>query len=593
MNATAERVAVRPGGARTALEVACVIGITALITLPSHFTRDLWNPDEPRYMEVAREMVEGHDYVVLHLNGEPYEQKPPLFFWLTAAFYRMGAGYDAGRAVSALATAGILLIVYFFGRQLLGGAGGLLSALATATLFLFASMSKLGVLDPLLTFFTTLAIVSGYEALTRPRRAGLWWLVFYAACGLGILTKGPVAIALSGVVVGSYALVTRKRVKGHVWGHAAGVALMVAVVCAWFVPVWIQGGSGYAMHLLRQAPGRLVHSWSHRNPPYYYIVQLPVYFFPWFLFVGLAVWQAVVDWRRQRSMQGAFAAVWFLSILVLLSAVSGKRARYILPLFPAAGMLAAWYFVSAERSGLRRPRLHKWFAVATFCLLALVGLALIPALLMAPGFVSKAFPTDLATQARARALVNPGTLLVAGSAAAVMLALSLWGILSAVRARNPMRVAVVLVVTTLAASLFHDVVYSPMMNPFKSGRFFCERAKPYLEKAEHRYIYPKAYSGVYNLYSGYLSMPVLDDEKALGEALRSAEPVAVISRDRDIEQCSGSLPPGAHIVVTRRVGHRNMVLVANGPLVALCGGRGSAAGLPGAGQDSNPPAGPK
>ena len=147
----------------TLRDVAIVLALGATVLVPSLFTRDPWNPDEPRYAEVAREMVVSGDYLVPHLNSEIYPDKPPLFFWLAAVFWHLGAGVNSGRLVAILANVGTVLLAYRIARRWLGERGGLLAAAITTTTVLFLHIGKFGVLDPLLTFFTTAAAPAAFQ----------------------------------------------------------------------------------------------------------------------------------------------------------------------------------------------------------------------------------------------------------------------------------------------------------------------------------------------------------------------------------------------------------------------------------------------
>jgi len=567
---------------RTSFGVLFAVALAVVTTVPSHVTRDLWAPDEPRYMEVSREMVVMNDYVVLHLNGEEYIEKTPLFFWLTAGLYRAGLGFNSGRIVSTFATIGILLVLYWFGRRLLGPTGGLLAAAATATLILFTSTSKLGVLDPLLTFFITSAIAAGYVALEGGSPRARWaWLLCYAAVGFGILTKGPIALVLTGFVLGVYALLNWRKVTVWSWMHVPGVVLMLAVVSIWLIPVLQRGGPEYALTvLIEKSTSRVVESWSHRHGPLYYVQNLAGYLFPWGFFAVLATAQAVRDWRRAPGAgdgsgdRGAILlALWFVGILVLLSAVSGKRARYVVPLLPAAGLLSARYFVLAARAGFPWPRLQKWSALLTFVPTALVALCLPVLLVKAPALVDRALLDEADTQALAASVLTPGTLVAGGAVAVVLLALAVAGIWSAVRRSRPLFTATVLVALTLVVSLGFDTVVCSVVNPFKSGRDFAVLALPHLRKADRIYMYGSSFSGTYNLYTGILSMPVigLRDTEELVRLLGSAEKVAVIGMEKQLQPRMPECPPGTKVIVAERVGHRNMLLLGNKALAAAAG----------------------
>ena len=105
---------------------------------------DLGNPDEPRYAQVAREMVRSGQWVVPHLDAQVYDQKPPLFFWLIGGFgIVIGAVNEwAARLPSAVSSTLVLLFTYLFGARLFGRRAGLLAGLVLATSALFVIMAR-------------------------------------------------------------------------------------------------------------------------------------------------------------------------------------------------------------------------------------------------------------------------------------------------------------------------------------------------------------------------------------------------------------------------------------------------------------------
>src|SRR5262249_7555240 len=187
----------------------------------------LFEPDEGRYAEIPREMLLCGEWVVPYLQGEPYLDKPPLLYWLVGLSYRCFGVEDwSARLVPGLAVHGCILLVYGFGRRILGEAAGFWGALLLSLAPGFVSMGRLLILDGLLTFCVTLALFAAYEAgrgapspHPRPRGGGEgkqstrspavaggvgrvrgvrlgWWMLAAVACGLGILAKGPVALLL-------------------------------------------------------------------------------------------------------------------------------------------------------------------------------------------------------------------------------------------------------------------------------------------------------------------------------------------------------------------------------------------------------------
>src|SRR5262245_42758426 len=133
-------------------------------------------------------MPQRHEWVVPHLQGEPYLDKPPLFYWLVMASYAVFGVHDwAARLVPALAVHGTILLTYLFGRRLLGERAAFRGALLLSLTPALMGMGRLLILDGLLTLGVTAGLFVGALG---------WWPACALACGLGVLTKGPVAIVL-------------------------------------------------------------------------------------------------------------------------------------------------------------------------------------------------------------------------------------------------------------------------------------------------------------------------------------------------------------------------------------------------------------
>lgn len=167
-------------------DVAITVALAVLAFVPSMFTRDPWNPDEPRYTEVAREMVVTGNYAVPRLNGEIYPDKPAPFFWMVALLMRLGFGFASGRVVAAVASTGTLLLVYHLGRRLYGREVGLLAALVTLTPGPFAERfgADRETLARMRELLTPARIVAAL-ALAAARIAG----ILYASATLGDLRQ--------------------------------------------------------------------------------------------------------------------------------------------------------------------------------------------------------------------------------------------------------------------------------------------------------------------------------------------------------------------------------------------------------------------
>jgi len=556
-------------------QAALLLGLVAAFVIPSFGARDLWDPDEPRYMEVAREMVARGDYLVPHLNGRPYPDKPPLFFWVAAGLYKLGFGYDSGRLVAALASLGTVLVSYFLARRLLPEPGPLLAALCMLTSFLFLASSKMGVIDPLLAFLTTTSIFCGVRAMAQDAsgRRGLW-LLCYLLAGLAVLAKGPVGAILPAVVLASYRVLGARQARSGRWVHLAGCVLCLGTVAAWLVPALARGGEEYAMDILvKQNLGRVVQSFSHRNPFYYYLAYAPLIFLPWSLFLGPAVASGWRAWRREREPAAALGLAWFGSVFLFFSLMSGKRSGYLLPLMPAFGLLMGRYLLGGIGGRDPWPRLHRALSAATFGLVILGGLLLLAGVGMADVIALKVFPDD-ATLADDVADLKPGVLVGALPGVMAWTGLACWG-WAVGRGGGRLREAGAVVGIMLVASLTLDAAVLPAANRFKSARLFVEAARPYLAQADRLFLYGSKFSGVYNLYTDRAHIPVLGGPDDLRLALLGPERVAVIGRDKAVLEALGRPPWPGRVAAESRVGHRKMLLLCNWPGPATDTGPGN------------------
>ncbi len=533
-------------------------GLVAVLFVPPLLTRDPWNPDEPRYAEVAREMVATGQYLVPHLNGELYSDKPPLFFWLAAVFWHLGAGVNSGRLVAILANVGTVLLAYGIARRWLGECGGLLAAAITTTTALFLHIGKFGVLDPLLTFLTTAAIACGLNAFER-QRDPRWWLGFYLAAALAVLTKGPVGFFVPGVVLLAYGIARRGAIRKGGWWHLGGAALMLGVVAAWLVPAVLTGGEDYARDILvRQTARRIARSDSHRQPVYFYLANAPLLFFPWSFVLVLAVIDAVRSARRHGDAAAALAAGWFLAVFVFFTIFSGKRTRYLMPLVPAVGLLCARYFMGVALGKEWAARWHSWLWRLTLALVAVLAVGLASSALW-PGPLAKRIEDDPAVVAELAAAIGPVLKVGAGVGAAVVVAGCLYAV-GLPRARELRRAGVV-VGLVVVLSLMLDLGATPLINRFKSGRDLVEKAGAYLSEADEVCFFVSDFSGVYNLFTGRLRIRVLESRDALASALASPKRVSVIAKERAVRGFLSEIP--GRVVTRERVGHSVMVVLAN------------------------------
>jgi 4-amino-4-deoxy-L-arabinose transferase-like glycosyltransferase len=337
---------------------------------------DFWQPDEPRYGQVAdelRSMQKGlRGLVLLHLGGEPYTQKPPLYYWLAALAGAAGGRVSeaAARLPSMLAGVGSVLLTYALGRRLFASPiAALLAGAVLLTSFRFAHQARRAQLDVMLAFFETAAMLVFWRIDARareghaPPRSQLFWL--HAALGAAALTKGPVGwLPLAAIAVYLAWEGRLRELRGLFPAWSLGVS--VAPVLLWIVAATAFGPSGFfAEAVVENLLGRLVDPESHIRPFYYYLYQLPADFLPWTLALPFAVAAAL---RAEPAERRAWRllAVWVALPLVVFSLASGKRGLYLLPAFPALALACG---AALDRWLRARERVPPWMRAA-LCLLA-------------------------------------------------------------------------------------------------------------------------------------------------------------------------------------------------------------------------------
>jgi len=578
-------------GERPARDLGIILLLAALIILPPLATRDLWSPDEPRYMEVAWEMVACHNYLVPHLNGEVYYEKPPLFFWAASALYQLGLRENAGRVVAGLATTATVLLVYFFARHCWPPPVPLWTALVLLTTYLFLSRMKRGVLDPVLTLFTTAAIMAGYRALHACGRArAIWWMLFYVSLAAAVLTKGHVGFFVPALVVLAYALWNRKAVSGGGLAHAAGGLLLLAVVGAWLVPAARAAGSDYLYTLaFRQLVSRVVSSESHGHAFYYYLLHYPYLAFPWLLLFPVALVAAVGAWRARRESPALLAGLWFVGTFLLFSVVSGKRVGYLLPAIPACALLAGRYVGEGFRRGWPWPRVHARLVAATWALVGTASLACAAVGVLRahmPRLIARGYEQNEASvKEMLEEALRAAPPLLAPLAIAMGLAgaaFCFWFAWRVYRERETgARPLGLLVALMLALSIVGDVTLVPLANRYCTARNFCQLAAPHLAGAEEVYMLGDTLVGPYNLYTGRVSIPRLRDADAVWHALAAPRRTAIIGADSSFAKLAPGVLDRYRIAAAHWVGRRRQVLVVNWD----AGGRISARVMP---TDSGP-----
>ena len=304
----------------------CAVAIAIQLGGPA-----LIDSDEGRNAEVAREMAETNDYVVPRLNALPYLDKPILYFAAQAAFMEvLGPVELAARLPAYLFTLATAALIFWFARRRIGEEEAWVSAIAYLAMPLTIAFARTVIFDSTLTFFIVLATLAFYEAIeTADRR---WTVLAWAGMAAGVLTKGPVAIAVPLLAVLPYA-VWRKSARS-LWSFAGLLAFVVIVApWIWLVSRVVPDFLHYA--LVTETAARLTSEEFQRSgPPWYYVPYVLAGAGPWTI-GAIAAWR---QWDRA-DRRVVFLLAWIIVPLLFFSISESKRPQYILPLMPAIAML--------------------------------------------------------------------------------------------------------------------------------------------------------------------------------------------------------------------------------------------------------------
>jgi 4-amino-4-deoxy-L-arabinose transferase-like glycosyltransferase len=321
--------------------------IAALIYFTGLGRPGLWEPDEGRYGEIAREMLVSGDYITPHNNWVPYFEKPPLVYWCTAATLKLfGKNELAVRLQAALAGVGSVVVTEALGEAIGGVAVGVMAAIALGLSPLFFVFARFATPDPLLSFFITASLAAFYLVLRSASfsygRGRKLMLAASALTALGTLTKGPVALLLAGII-GALWLILEKRIKNafHIRWVECGL-LYVVIVVPWFVAAQIRNPGFLHFFFVHEHVQRFLQDSEHGWGPWFFVPLILIGMWPWIFFVPISLFQQ----RRKVECQPRIEPVrllvtWFLVVFIFFSIPRAKLGEYILPGLPPLAILAA------------------------------------------------------------------------------------------------------------------------------------------------------------------------------------------------------------------------------------------------------------
>ena len=339
----------------------------------------LMDPDEGRYAEIAREMLASGDFITPQLNFLPYLEKPPLVYWLTALSIWIGGPHEwTARLIPAVSALLGLSAVYWLARRLFGEETARLATVITATSAGYFLLGRILTLDMPLTACLTWAVALAYVAWRQEERRALFWA--YLAMGLGVLTKGPVAVVLPALIFLVWMILEKQwRQWRRLW-HPGGALLLVLIVVPWYLLAAWQNPEFFRYFFWEEHVQRFVNPRVHAGQP--------VYFYVGVVLVGMLPWTFLLPWAwgasrdKEADAQAAsdrrFLLVWFGVVFVFFSLARAKLFPYLLPGLPPLALLLARALASTAVDEQQQSSIWRW---------TLRGWLLTAAALLAAGFI--------------------------------------------------------------------------------------------------------------------------------------------------------------------------------------------------------------
>lgn len=339
-----------------------------LLVLPNGLY-SAFDKDEPKYLEAAYEMVKNGDYITPYYNYEFRFDKPILVYWLIAAGYKLfGINEFAGRLFVSLCGVFTVLLLYWWLCRWKSERFAFWSSLVLLSLLDFIVMSSVAMPDVALTFFIAGALIFFFEGYHRKNKN--YYRLAFLFSGLATLTKGPVGLALPGLIAVIYLTLRRdliKTLKEIPW--LTGFGIYFAVVLPWYGAILHKHGYQFfkdfiIFHNIHRFTGKVP---GHPTEWWYYLVNYFWLYLPFSLFFPFAVYKVFKEKRILGDGVLEFSTVWFFTVFAFFQVAHTKLAHYLLPSFPAFAVITTWYLFNLKE------KLPLYLTAFLFTTLALAG----------------------------------------------------------------------------------------------------------------------------------------------------------------------------------------------------------------------------
>ena len=479
----------------------------------------LTGADEPRYARIAQEMHDRGAWITPELEGKPWLEKPPLYYWITSPFYSLFAGPEtAARVGPALCALISALAIFWVGSMIWTRLAGMLAASMLLTSLGFAGFGRSASTDmPLTCFFTLSMAILAVSVEKNLGRKVLWAYLFL---GIAVLGKGPVALILAIGIGLCFWFFNEGGTGPRQWRLLPGILIAAAISIPWFWLAFRQNGYAFiATFFINHNLARYITDIHHHAQPFYfYLPVLLALFYPWsgwlIMLIGKSPIEELRRWRQWHAGM-LFAVCWFLIPIIFFSLSGSKLAGYILPSLPPLALIVGVHISRWVEKGADLPRWRAgiWGQGVLSLLMAIA----------APIYFQKAYGGN----GQVGLLISVGVLIPAVFA-------FIYGLKG-----NCLRAFTATTIQGLATLLAVVLFAFPVLGAYHSTRAIAQEALA-VRQAEEPILTYRFFHHTLHYYTGYQVEFKLDDLDSLRQFLKKHPSALAVTRTdgmKEIESC--------------------------------------------------------
>lgn len=324
--------------------------------------RPLANPDEGRYTEIPREMIESGDYLTPRLNGVRYFEKPPLVYWATALGIEVFGLNEFGARFwcTAFAVFGIVA-TYLFSREQYGRGVAVWASITLGTSLLYMGLSQIVLLDMVITVLVSGALFAflGASGMGTGKRKTKWLMAFYSLMGLAVMTKGLIGLVIPVAVIGIWIVVGNRWKEIPSYRLVSGLLVFLVVTVPWHVAVALENPDFLEFYFVHEHFLRYTTQVHSRVEPWWFFIPIVLAgFFPWVTFLPQAIRRCFPQgWKSiGQDRATSFLLIWIGFVVLFFSISQSKLVPYVLPIFPALAVVVGRFLgeIDGERKSIHR-----------------------------------------------------------------------------------------------------------------------------------------------------------------------------------------------------------------------------------------------